>query len=308
MGKRFSFSFFSTDDFSLPTLARLCEEGECLSVVTTPPRPRGRGKRLTPNPVDEFAKRMGLPVIHIERIRDPELITRLRSQAPEFLITLSFPFIIPDEILRIPGWPVNVHPSLLPRYRGPAPIRWTLLNGEEETGITTIIMDRKVDAGKILLQEGVKIHPDENYGELRERLSKLAPEIVIRTILGLKEGSITPLPQEEERASYAPKITKEMVVIDWNRSGEEIVNQIRAFSPQPGARTRYGDRLIKILRAKLTDDRLEPGKIGARRDRLLVGSGTTAVEVISLKPAGGREITGVEFINGFQPDGKSFEA
>jgi methionyl-tRNA formyltransferase len=306
MAERFSFAFFSTDDFSLPTLDRLLDLGECVAVVTTPARPKGRGKKVSPNPIDSHAKKLGLDVIYTDRPKDPGLQKRLAILKPDFIITLSFPFIIPVQVLNIPRWAVNIHPSLLPRYRGPAPIRWAILNGEKRTGITTIIMNERVDAGMIVYQVETEIRSDENYGELRARLSEIAPSVTTRTVESLLNGSVDLKQQDEVEVTYAPKLTKDMLEIDWSKEGEVIVNLVRALAPEPGARTSYAGQMIKVLKAMRSDHTLPPGLIKVVGDSLYVGSKTEAISIMELKPAGRKVISSKDFINGYHPDGKFF--
>lgn len=306
MAKKFSFLFLSTDDFATPTLGELNRVGDCLGVVTTPPRPRGRGRKVIANPIYEYAKRCGLNVIYTDNPKDGEFINMLKSIQPDFLITLSFPYILPKEVITVPKWPVNIHPSILPRYRGPAPIRWVLINGEEKTGITTILMNEKVDAGSIIDRIEINIEPEETYGELRKRLALLAPGITNRTIENLIDGSSVTQSQDEQSVSYAPKITKEMTEIRWEKTGREITNLIRGLSPAPGARTSFRDRMVKILSAALSRERLPSGRIETNKKILMVGTGDLAIMVKTLKIAGSKEMSGQEFINGFQPDGEKF--
>ena len=304
--KKFNFLFLSTDDISIPTLKGLTGIGNCLAVVTTPPRPRGRGKKILANPVDTYARENGLDVIYAVNLKDPAFVDQLRSPLPDFLITFSFPFILPKEIITISKWPINVHPSLLPHYRGPAPIRWAIIKGEKKTGITTIVMNEKVDAGPIVDQIELEISPAENYGDLRKRISLLAPEITIRTVQNLLDNLGELQDQNGRASSYAPKITKEMTTINWNHTSIEIVNLIRGLSPSPGARTRLRDKMVKILSASTSNRKLHPGQIMVDKKSIMVGTGDGSIELKILKVAGSREISGQEFINGFHPDGENF--
>ncbi|HID32691.1 MAG TPA: methionyl-tRNA formyltransferase [bacterium (Candidatus Stahlbacteria)] len=306
MAKRFSFVFLSTDDFAIPTLDRLLERGECLALVTTPPRPRGRGKRIQPNPIDTHGRGLGLEIIYTAQSKDSELKVRLSELKPDFMITLSFPFIIPGDLLEIPRWALNLHPSILPQYRGPAPIRWAILNGEQKTGVTAIIMNEEIDAGMMVEISETEIRPDETYGELRSRLARIAPKVAVKAIEALIDGSAELKDQDEEKVTYAPKLARDMFEIDWERVGEEVVNLIRALSPKPGARTGYEGGMVKILSAGLSNLILPPGRIKVKAGSLYAGSKTRALEIRRLKPAGRREITSREFINGFHPDGKLF--
>jgi len=245
--------FLGTPEFAVPSLKKLlASRYEVCAVVTQPDRPAGRGRRIQASPVKLLAAAHGLPVHQPEKIRNAEHQAALASYAPDFLVVVAFGQILPRWLLETARLaPVNVHASLLPRYRGAAPVNWAILNGEEITGITIMRMDEGMDTGDILSQAQVQIEKGESAETLEEKLSLLGGKLLAETIEKIKKGEISPIPQDHTRATYAPPLKKEDGKIDWRREAELIDRQVRAFNPWPGAFTRWNDRLLKVYRGEV---------------------------------------------------------
>jgi methionyl-tRNA formyltransferase len=247
-----SILFMGTPDFAVPSLKILIENKMPLvGIVTQPDRPSGRGRRLLPPPVKVLAEAHGLPVWQPARIRDEAFLKIFRDLAPELVVVVAFGQILPGEMLtRTRFGCVNVHPSLLPKYRGAAPIQWSLIKGETTAGMTIMRLDEGVDSGDILLQKPVPIAPEENFGGLHDRLAILGAEMLFQAIGMLIDQSIRPVTQNHEEATLAPRIKKEDCLIDWNRSVKDVLSLIRGLSPSPGAYTFLEGKKLKIYAAR----------------------------------------------------------
>ncbi len=271
-------------------------------VITQPDRPAGRGLKLTPPPVKVAASELGLPCLQPKSINSPECVEFLRSLALDLLVTAAFGQLLRPVVLQLPRLGcVNVHASLLPKYRGAAPIHWAIINGERETGVTTFLMDEGMDTGPILLQRRTEIGPEETAGELEERLSQMGAELAVETVEKLWRGEIEPKPQPPN-GSLAPKLHREDGRIRWEWEAWRIHNLVRGLSPKPGAFSTWQGELVKILRTKVVEEEGKaspPGHVLPRRDRLLVAAGKGVVEVLELQPAGCRPISGRDFLNGY---------
>jgi methionyl-tRNA formyltransferase len=243
--------FMGTPEFACPSLKVLLEKGEeVLSVYTQPDRPKGRGKKPFPPPVKALALSRGLPVFQPLSLKDRQVQQELAEQKPDLLVVVAYGLLLPPAVLDIPSWgAVNVHASLLPKYRGAAPIPWALLNGEKETGVTTMRLDAGMDTGDILLQEKEPIGEEDTAQDLHDRLSWKGAHLLLETLRRLRAGDIVPRPQDHSRASYAPPLTKAAGEIPWDLPAEEIERRIRAFTPWPGAYTFFQGRRLLIHRA-----------------------------------------------------------
>jgi len=241
-----------TPEFSVPSLKMLVDEGyEIVAVVTQPDKPKGRGKKLSSPPIKEYAVENGIPVLQPEKVKTPEFINKIRSLEPDLLVTAAYGKILPGELLNIPRYGcINVHASLLPKYRGAAPINWAIINGESKTGITTMQTDIGMDTGDILLKDEIEITEDITAGELEEKLAELGAETLKKTLEKLKEGNLQRIPQKHSEASYAPMLSKEIGLINWEKTSCEIHNLVRGVNPWPGAYTFYKGRRIKIWKTK----------------------------------------------------------
>jgi methionyl-tRNA formyltransferase len=242
--------FMGTPSFSVPCLDTLCHSSgfEVVAVVTQPDRPAGRGKQFTPSPVKVFATEKGIPVFTPERLRqDDALIDAIAALAPDFIVTIAFGQILPTRVLKIPkGGVVNVHASLLPAYRGANPIQWAILDGQSETGLTTMLSDEGIDTGDMLLKRSLPIEIDDTTGSLSDKLAQIAGDVLLETLAGLENGSITPEKQDDALATFAPKLKKEDASIDWTASATVIKQRIQALTPFPSAKVRFEEVVLKL--------------------------------------------------------------
>ncbi|MFQ5899119.1 MAG: methionyl-tRNA formyltransferase [Candidatus Methylomirabilia bacterium] len=292
--------FYGTPDFALPTLEALLIEHEVVAVVTQPDRPAGRGQKLNPPPVKVRAERAGVPVLQPRRLRDSEWPDRLRAFAPEVGVVVAFGQILPPTVLEVPGrGSINVHASLLPRYRGAAPVGWALIRGESETGLTTFLMNEGMDTGPILLQERVLIDPEETAGDLASRLSRLGADLLSRTLAELDR--LIPIPQRNEDATLAPRLKKEDGTLDWREPAHALVNRIRGCTPWPGAvsGTPAGRLLIRRARALAEPSGMAPGTlVQSRGGALAVATGEGLLLPREVQPESRRAMSWEEFLRG----------
>lgn len=312
--KRLRIVYMGTPDFSVPVLAELVDQGfRVRAVVTQPDRPRGRGQKLRPSPVKRLAEELGLPVLQPERL-DDEFVAELSAIKPDVIITCAYGKILPASVLAIPKLAaLNVHASLLPKYRGAAPIQHALLAGESETGISIFYMEEGMDTGDILLTASIPIEPDDSAGTLHDKLSELAAKKLPEALRLLVSEEPPRIPQDHDQATYAPRIKPGDEQIDWSRSSTEICNHIRAFDPVPGAVTRWGERSLKLFKprvAALSEEDAgasesdahdaKPGTV-VRADAggLLVKTGDGFITIEEIQPAGGRRMPVKDFLNGY---------
>ncbi|HHY39038.1 MAG TPA: methionyl-tRNA formyltransferase, partial [Clostridia bacterium] len=253
MTRKLKTVFMGSPEFSIPSLKRLAEDKLCdlVACVTQPDKPKDRGLKVKPTPVKLAATELEIPVVEPRRLSTPEFLSWLRGIKPDLCIGVAFGQLVPPEVLNIPplGF-VNVHPSLLPRLRGAAPIQRALMNGEEITGVTTMYMDEGFDTGDIILQMAVAIKPDDNYKSLHDRLAEAAADLVAETVKLIAKGKAPRISQDHSKATWAPHIKAEDETIHWKKSAKEIVNQIRALDPAPGASTVLNGKRVKIWRAR----------------------------------------------------------
>ncbi len=294
--------FMGTPEFALPSLAALAEAGyEVVGVFTQPDRPKGRGNKLVLSPVKEYALARGIPVFQPARIRK-DGVEDLRRLAPDLCVTAAFGQILSQEVLDIPPMgTVNVHASLLPRHRGSAPINWCILMGETKTGITTMLTDKGIDTGDMLLQKETDILPGETAGELSLRLSRLGAQTLLETLALMREGHLTPTPQDHAAHTYEPMLKKEMGLIDWRKSAAEIVNQVRGLSPWPGTYTPFPGGILKIMTAKEEASLSgQPSLVLAAdgKQGLLIAAGEGGVRVLALQAPGGKQMNARDYLRG----------
>lgn len=304
--------FMGTPEFAIPSLEALVgAQTQILLVVTQPDRARGRGRKVSPPPVKQLALEYGLPVYQPERIKDPEVAVRLRALAPECLVVAAYGQLLPPEILRIPTLAaVNVHASLLPKYRGPAPIPWALINGEKVTGVTTMLMEPGMDTGDILLSREVTIHPDDTAGTLHQRLAKVGAGLLVETLRGLMAGTIEPRVQDHSQATYAPMLAAEDGKVDWRREAERICRHIRGMEPWPGAFTYWRGRRLKLFGCRVLPGSggKPPGTVVAvEPEGLQVAAGEGILLIESLQLEARRRLSVPDFVRGhFLPVGTVF--
>lgn len=297
--------FMGTPEFALPSLRILLEHAHDIpAVVTAPDKPRGRGQQVSFTPIKSFAQAHDLTVLQPDQLNDPGFRGALRALDPDLLVVVAFR-ILPQEVYTIPRLgSFNLHASLLPRYRGAAPINWAVINGERQTGVTTFLLQDRVDTGSVLLQRSTPIGPDETAGEVHDRLAAIGAEAVLETVRMLEQGTAAPRVQDESLASRAPKIFRDDCRIDWTSSAARVHNVVRGLSPAPCAWTTHRDRVMKLYRTRMTAEPLKgsmlPGTVVARSDEeILVATGNGAVALLELQQEGKRRLGVAEFLRGY---------
>ena len=287
----------------MPSLECLVRHGyEVAAVVTVPDKPRGRGREVLPSPVKQRAAELGIPVLQPPLLNAPEFTGQLREFSPEILVVVAFR-ILPKIVYSIPRLGAfNLHASLLPKYRGAAPIQRAIMNGEKMTGLTTFFLEEKVDTGTMILQKAVPISDEDDAGILHDRLSVLGADLVLETVRRIEDGSALRIPQDTSLATPAPKILKEDCLIQWPQPAQSIRDLIRALSPAPGAHTRHAKRVIKIYRAEIAQEvrSLPPGEVLLEGKRLFVGTGDGVLSLIELQQEGRRRLRAEEFLRGYR--------
>ncbi|MEK7707948.1 MAG: methionyl-tRNA formyltransferase [Verrucomicrobiota bacterium] len=309
--------FMGTPELAVVSLEALRRETafEIAAVITQPDRPKGRELKLQPSPVKVIALRAGLPVLQPEQARDENFIAELHRLQPDLIAAAAFGQILPGRILELPRFGcLNVHTSLLPKYRGAAPIQWAILNDETETGVTIMKMAAGLDTGDILTQQATPVHPEDNAETLHDRLAQLGAELLVRTIPDYVAGKIQPRPQPAGQATHAPKIKKEDGRIDWRLPARAVWNRVRAFTPWPGAFTflpaQPQPQLLKIWQSEVVPQGGTPGEIlSADKSGIVIGCGQDALRVTILQREGGRRMSAHEFLAGHTlKSGQKFSA
>jgi len=298
--------FLGTPTFAVPAFRTLLDHSyEVCGVFTQPDRPSGRGQKLMPSPIKTLAQESGIPVFQPEKIRKEENRSILEKLRPDFIVVVAYGQILPGWLLQSARLaPVNIHASLLPRYRGAAPIPWAILNGETITGVTTMVMRETLDSGPILLQEEVSIDPAITAGELGITLSVVGANLLIQTLDGLHGQSINPIAQDDSQASWAPRITKEMALISWEKCALDIHNQIRAMNPWPVAYTAFRDMRLHVWRSmpvsQIADSAAIPGTfLGLSQEGIRVQCGEgTVLDLLEVQMPAKNRVSGRQFANG----------
>jgi len=299
--------FCGTPQFAVPTLERLAAAGfDIQLVVTQPDRPQGRGMELTAPPVKQSALKLGLPVLQPEKIKkNEEFQAQLRALAPDAIIVVGYGRIIPPWMLELPRYGnINVHASLLPKYRGAAPIQWAIANGEKVSGVTTMHLNEGLDTGDILLQQQLPIKPEDTALTYAPPLAELGADLLIETLNGLEAKTITAIPQDHSQATLAPILKKEDGLADFSRRAEEIFNRFRGFQPWPGAYTQFRGKGLKFVsvRPAETAARGETGTLFASGEDLFVACGAdTTLQLLQLQVEGKKAMSAREFLNGYRP-------
>jgi methionyl-tRNA formyltransferase len=297
--------FCGTPHFAVPTLEKLVAGGHRVPlVVTQPDRPKGRGLELVASPVKQSAQKLNLPITQPDRIKaNEEFRAQLDSLKPDAIIVVGYGRIIPQWMLDLPRFGnINLHASLLPKYRGAAPIQWAVANGETITGVTTMRIDAGLDTGDILLQKEIPVGVDDTAETLAPPLAAIGADLMVETLRGLEDGTIHPCPQDDSQASLAPILKKEDGLIDFARSAHEILNRLRGFQPWPGAYTKFRGKNLQVLKAREASVTFPPAELHIEKNRLLVGCGhNSSLELLELQLEGKKRTPAQAFVQGYRP-------
>ncbi|MFO7684783.1 MAG: methionyl-tRNA formyltransferase [Desulfobacterales bacterium] len=312
MTNSYTIGFMGTPEFAVPSLNALHGAGHRVAlVITQPDKPKGRGRKVEPPPVKQTALKLGLPVIQPASLREGQALERLSQLKADFFVVVAFGQILRSEVLAMPRLGcINAHASLLPRYRGPAPIHWALISGETETGVTTMLMDKGLDTGDILMTAREPISPEDTTGSLQGRLAGLGANLLLKTLVGFETGAVRRTAQEHDRATYAPLLKKNDGRIDWNKRAAAIEPFIRGMTPWPGASTFWEGTRIKVFRARVAPDEAKapPGtvvKVSAKE--LTVATAEGALSILELQGASGSRMPVSDFLRGHRiPIGATF--
>jgi methionyl-tRNA formyltransferase len=292
--------FIGTGEIGVPTLrALLNSEHEVVAVVTQPDKPVGREQRIEPPPIKKEIAKTRTPILQPKRIKDQQAINEIRDFAPDVIVVVAYGQILPRDVLEIPRLAcLNLHASLLPRWRGAAPIQAAIAAGDRETGITMIYMDEGLDTGEILLQRSLEILPNDTGGSLHDRLAQIGPEAFLESLRLVAAGNALRVPQDNARATYAPKLKREHGLIDWSESAEAIGKKVRAYNPWPGAFMKVDRQNLKIFSASVVDLNGEPGEILRGDKDLIVATGKGALSLAEVQLEGKRRMSAAEFLRG----------
>ncbi len=303
--------YMGTPQFAVGPLRRLAEAGHQIAgVVMRTDKPAGRGRSVSAPPVKAAALDLGLPIHQPKRVREPMFIEQLRQIDPEVIVVAAYGQILPKEILTLPKYGcINIHASLLPAYRGAAPINWAIIRGEMRTGITIMRMDEGMDTGAVLMQEGIPIDPEDTAGSLSGKLSALGAGLIVKTLPLLESGTLKPAAQDDAGATLAPLLKKEDGLIDWSLPAAEIHNRVRGLSPWPGAYTYLDGKMMKIAAAETAPGSGEPGRLYAKDNSALdIGTGKELLRVKTIQPEGKKPMPAADFLRGHRGlEGKKFE-
>lgn len=299
--------FMGTPEFARPPLEYIhsSTRHQVLAVVTGPDKPSGRGRKLRPTPVRVSAEKLGLPVLTPVRLKNKDFLKEIESFGADLYVVVAFK-ILPEALYTIPEkGAINLHGSLLPKYRGAAPINWAIINGESETGLTTFFLKKKVDTGNVIYREKIKIDPEDNFDSLYARMSDLAGPVIEKTLDLIESGKVEVTEQDNSEATPAPKITPFDAMIDWGFPARNVVNFIRGMSSIPGAYTSFRGKRLKVLNAKITDtarpSNTRHGQVIADKHELLCAVSDGVVELLEVQPEGKSRMTGESFLRGYQP-------
>jgi len=296
--------FLGNDRWSVPSLRAIAASGHrVIRVVTRVPKPAGRGNALTPTPVASAAREADLPLLEVETVKEGPGLDALRADAPDVLVVVAYGEILPPRVLSLSSVaPVNLHFSLLPRFRGASPVQTALLEGVRETGVTTIVMDEGTDSGAVLLQRPEPVRPDDDAGSLGDRLAEAGARLLVESLERLAAGDVEPTPQDESRATFTTPIRAADRILRWDAPARALVNRVRAMAPEPGASTAFRGEPLKVLRAETTDAGGEPGTIAAvDADGFVVATADGGLRPLELAPAGRKRMRGADFVNGYRP-------
>lgn len=293
--------FFGTPEFAVQSLSKLNEsEHEVAAVVTAPDKERGRGRKISFTAVKEYALEHGIDVLQPTLLKDKTFIEDLHGIGADLFVIVAFR-ILPNEVFTIPKYgSFNLHGSLLPKYRGAAPIQWALINGDKETGVTSFFLKEKVDTGNMILQKKIAISEEDNFETLHDKMMQIGAEVVLKTVNLIETGTVKEQPQNDALASLAPKITKEICKIDWSKDAISIQNLIRGLSPFPGAFFEKDGKIYKIYRSKVESElKLNELEINETKKDLYIGCGEGTLQVLEIQPEGRKRMTTEEFLRGY---------
>jgi len=294
--------FFGTPDFAVPSLKILHQsKHEVTAVVTAPDKQRGRGRKVSYTAVKEFAVKNNLYVLQPDKMRDPEFISTLEKIDADLFVIVAFR-ILPAEVYKIPkSGSFNLHGSILPKYRGAAPVQWAIINGDKETGVTTFFLQDKVDTGNIIATEKLEIKPEDNLGSVYYSLCNIGAELVFKTVNSIEEGNVKTTIQNEALATPAPKITKETCQINWNRPAEEIHNLVRGVSPVPGAYFQHNGKTYKVYKSSVANQfpELKPGEIKETKKDIFAGTADKNLQLLEIQPEGRKRMEADAFLRGY---------
>ncbi len=297
--------FMGTPDFAVPCLKMLNEREniELVGVISQPDRQKGRGYKMLPPPVKEFALEVGLDVYQPESVKDEEFNDLLKKLNPELIIVIAYGRILPSFVLEFPKFGcINVHASLLPKYRGAAPIQWSVINGETKTGVATMLMDEGLDTGDMLVVKEIDILPDDTSGSMFDKLSGLGVEVLSETIDRINNGTLERIPQNHSEMTYAPMISKEMSYIDFSMSAKKIWCLVRGLNPSPGAKAYLDGKILKIIKAEVADiSNLKSGQIVIKNGEFYVGCGeNSSIKLLTIQPEGKKPMGACDFVKGYK--------
>lgn len=296
--------FMGTPEFAVPSLAALLtSEHSVVGIVTQPDRPKGRGQELAASPIKQLAVQHKIPILQPLKMKEPAFLDTLSAWKPDLIAVTAFGRILPKVILDLPPRGcVNVHASLLPKYRGAGPIQWALIRGERETGITTMLMDEGMDTGAMLLQERIAITPDDTAGTLSSKLADIGGRLLLDTLARIQNGTVTPQPQDQSQATMAPLLKKEDGLLDWTLPALELVNRVRGLSPWPGAYTYLGEDRWVVWKASVLDRSVAtvlPGTIvDATKEGVVVATGDGVLRIMEFQPANSRRMSVAQYLTG----------
>ncbi len=294
--------FFGTPDFALPSLEKiLSSHNKLVGIVTAPDKERGRGRQVSFTPVKQFAVENDIPCFQPDKLKDDSFINELKNFNADVFVVLAFR-ILPKEVYKIPPkGSFNLHGSLLPKYRGAAPIQWALINGDKETGVTTFFLQDKVDTGNMIMKESIAIQDDDNFETLHDKMSLLGADVILKTLELIEQDNAELREQDNSLATAAPKITKELCQIDWSNPAVQVHNLVRGLSPFPGAFFDYNGKRYKVYSTEvLSGSKLSPGEIVTSKNFITIGCGSGAVNILEIQPEGRKRMNAGDFLRGYK--------
>ena len=293
--------YMGTPDFAVKPLEKIIEGGHTvLSVFTQPDKPKGRGYAMTPPPVKECALKYGISVYQPVSMKDGEAFKILSELEPDVIVVVAYGKILPKDILELPKYGcINVHASLLPKYRGAGPIQWCVLNGEQKTGVTTMNMAEGLDTGDMLFKSETQIGENETASELHDRLSVMGAELIVKTLTAVENNTLVPQKQNDEESSYAPMLTKELCNIDWSKSAQEVHNKVRGLNSWPVAVTFANGKRLKVFSTRIVEAKGEAGTV-IKEKPLTVACGDKSVEILEVQPEGKKRMSADDYVRGYR--------